>query len=168
MTAEQMAKLFQAFTQADASTTRKYGGTGLGLAITRHFCRMMGGDVTVESDARARLDLHHHAAGDSRPGRSAAEAAAERTARRRRRRAAAPSWSIDDDPAARDLLGSVTLEGRAIRSCRHAAASDGLRLARGTGPTLITLDVMMPDMDGWAVLGRSRPTRSCATSRSSW
>ncbi len=49
MTPEQLGNLFQAFTQADASTTRKYGGTGLGLVITRRFCQMMGGDITVES-----------------------------------------------------------------------------------------------------------------------
>jgi signal transduction histidine kinase len=49
MTPEQIAKLFQPFTQADASTTRKYGGTGLGLTITQRFCRMMGGDITVSS-----------------------------------------------------------------------------------------------------------------------
>ncbi len=68
MTPEQLGRLFQPFSQADASTTRKYGGTGLGLALTRRFCQMMGGDVTVDSapgngstftitlPARTRLD----------------------------------------------------------------------------------------------------------------
>lgn len=50
MTSEQVGKLFQAFTQADASTTRKYGGTGLGLVITKQFCQMMGGDISVTSE----------------------------------------------------------------------------------------------------------------------
>jgi adenylate cyclase len=49
MTAKQLGRLFEAFAQAEASTSRDYGGTGLGLAITKHFCRMLGGDVTVES-----------------------------------------------------------------------------------------------------------------------
>ena len=50
MTPEQMRHLFKAFSQADISTTRKYGGVGLGLVISRRFCQMMGGDITVESE----------------------------------------------------------------------------------------------------------------------
>ena len=50
MTAEQQAKLFEAFSQAAASTAQRFGGTGLGLAITRRLARMMGGDVTVASE----------------------------------------------------------------------------------------------------------------------
>jgi signal transduction histidine kinase len=50
MNEEQLGRMFQAFTQADASTTRKFGGTGLGLVISRNFCQMMGGDITVESE----------------------------------------------------------------------------------------------------------------------
>ena len=50
MTPEHLGKLFQAFSQAEAATARKYGGTGLGLALSRQFCRLMGGDITVESE----------------------------------------------------------------------------------------------------------------------
>jgi signal transduction histidine kinase len=49
MTGEQIGRLFEAFSQAEASTASKYGGTGLGLALSREFCRLMGGDITVES-----------------------------------------------------------------------------------------------------------------------
>jgi signal transduction histidine kinase len=49
MTEEQLGRLFEAFSQAEASTQSQYGGTGLGLAISRHFCRLMGGDLTVTS-----------------------------------------------------------------------------------------------------------------------
>ena len=62
MSPEQIVKLFQDFTQADISTTRKFGGTGLGLVLTRRFCQMMGGDVTVHSVSGRGQRLYHQAA----------------------------------------------------------------------------------------------------------
>ena len=68
MTEEQLGRLFEAFSQAEASTRSKYGGTGLGLAISRHFCRLMGGDLTVDERLRPGLDVHGAAARCGRCG----------------------------------------------------------------------------------------------------
>jgi PAS domain S-box-containing protein len=152
MTPEQLATLFQAFTQADVSTTRKYGGTGLGLVITRRFCQMMGGDVTVESAAGQGTTFTIRL--PARVGERAAEAVEAATT------ADAPGVTaaggetvliVDDDGAARELLETFfRKEGFAVASA--ASGPDGLRLAREIRPAVITLDVMMPGMDGWAVL----------------
>jgi signal transduction histidine kinase/CheY-like chemotaxis protein len=150
MTPEQTARLFQPFTQADAATARTYGGTGLGLAISRRFCRLMGGDVTVESTpgqgstfiVTLPVEVAAAAATKMAPAAPAAAPSA----------AASPVvLVIDDDPAARDLMQrALTRDGFTA----HAAASgpEGIALARRLRPAAITLDVMMPGMDGWAVL----------------
>jgi GAF domain-containing protein/DNA-binding response OmpR family regulator len=148
MTPEQMARLFQEFSQADAATTRKYGGTGLGLALSRRLCRMMGGDITVESQpgTGSTFTIRLPATvSDTRP-EPAAPAPAE---------AAPDGWStvlvIDDEPAVRDLMQRF-LGREGFRVVVAPSGDEGLRLARELSPDAITLDVMMPGMDGWAVL----------------
>jgi PAS domain S-box-containing protein len=150
MTSDQMARLFQSFAQADISTTRKYGGTGLGLAISRRFCEMMGGEISVVSDFgkgstfTVRLPAHAAPASPEPPGAAA---------RREPPRAdnLGTVLVIDDDPTVRDLMHRF-LDKEGFRVVTAAGGEEGLRLARALQPIFITLDVMMPSMDGWAVL----------------
>jgi CheY-like chemotaxis protein len=144
MTEEQQGRLFQAFSQADASTTRQYGGTGLGLAISRHFCEMLGGSIAVES-APGRGSTFTITLSDR--GRAAPAAAAIPQGAEH----AALVMVVDDDPNARDLLAStVRREGYRVIEATDGEAA--LALAREWHPDVITLDVLMPRMDGWAVL----------------
>ena len=146
MTPEQQTRLFQTFSQADATTARRYGGTGLGLAISRRICQGMGGDVTLESafgkgstftvrlpgtvgSAPMPMDA---GASDAPPG--------------------APTvLVIDDDAAARALLRRH-LAKAGYRVDEAADGKTGLARAHAFRPDVITLDAMMPGMDGWAVL----------------
>jgi CheY-like chemotaxis protein/anti-sigma regulatory factor (Ser/Thr protein kinase) len=157
---EKVLRLFQDFSQADASTTRKFGGTGLGLALTRRFCQMMGGDVTVSSiegegstftiklpadvgELKAEVsELAPETREYRSPGNRSTDPLTE------------PSTCvlvIDDDPVQRELMERfLTKEGFSVRVA--GSGEEGLRFARQIMPIAITLDVMMPDMDGWSVL----------------
>ena len=151
MTSEQIGRLFQEFTQADASTTRRYGGSGLGLAISRKLCRLMGGDIEVESapGAGSRFTIRVPAGATAQPSPAAAESAAPVAW-------ASPGAShrvlvIDDEETVRDLMRRfLAREGFEVVTARHGA--EGLALARELRPMLITLDVLMPGLDGWSVL----------------
>ena len=158
---EQIVKLFQDFTQADASTTRKFGGTGLGLALTRRFCQMMGGDVTVHSvpGEGSVFTIKLPAVVREAKPEAAAEAAGAVIASAEGGGGdgteSPPPAScvlvIDDDLTQRDLIQRfLSKEGFCVRTA--AGGEAGLRLARHLRPVAITLDVMMPDMDGWIVL----------------
>ena len=145
MTPEQMDRLFQEFSQADASVTRRYGGTGLGLALSRRLARMMGGDITVESEAGRGSTFTMwvpavvEKAGPE-PSLTVAPASGAETV-----------LIIDDDAAVRDLVQRfLTKEG--FRVAVAASGEEGLRLAKELRPDAITLDVIMPGLDGWAVL----------------
>jgi CheY-like chemotaxis protein/anti-sigma regulatory factor (Ser/Thr protein kinase) len=161
LTPEKIVRLFQDFTQADASTTRKFGGTGLGLALTRRFCQMMGGDVTVSSvpgqgsTFTIKLPAIVHEAKLELLGDDVVESGEVVTGiDRSTDPIPEPSTCvlvIDDDLVQRDLMRRfLSKEGYCVRCA--SSGEEGLRLALELLPIAITLDVMMPDMDGWAVL----------------
>jgi CheY-like chemotaxis protein len=152
MTAEQSEKLFQEFTQADASTSRRYGGTGLGLALSRRFCRMMGGDITVTSAPGEGSSFTIILPAQVVDPKAASQEAAAETP------APVPAEAkkvvvIDDEPTARDLLGRL-MRAEGFHVLTAAGGEEGLRLIQAVHPDIITLDVIMPGMDGWAVLAR--------------
>jgi CheY-like chemotaxis protein len=150
MTPEQMGRLFEAFNQADSSTTRKYGGTGLGLTLSRKFCRMMGGDLTVSS-----VEGKGSTFTACIPRQVQNPLAEQGTSFFSRTPTKAPFGStvlvIDDEANARELIARA-LGKEGFRVELAADGRTGLELARKLKPQAITLDVMMPRMDGWAVL----------------
>jgi signal transduction histidine kinase/DNA-binding response OmpR family regulator/HAMP domain-containing protein len=153
MAPEQTARLFEDFSQVDASTTRKYGGTGLGLAISRRFCRMMGGDITVESAPGVGSTFTMRLPAESEeavtPGQQ--RRFAEGTVPPRDRPGTHTVLVIDDDPTVRELMERfLTREGFDVVLAKNGV--EGLHLAREVRPAAITLDVLMPDLDGWTVL----------------
>jgi signal transduction histidine kinase/CheY-like chemotaxis protein len=171
LTADQMVKLFQDFAQADASTTRQFGGTGLGLALTRRFCQMMGGDVTVRSATgegsvftiklpaiviEMKSEQPVETIGAEDLGALLDEGGEEG------KPVPTPTLGnvlvIDDEATQRDLIERfLTKEGFSVRTA--ARGEEGLRLARELRPDAITLDVIMPGMDGWRVLSALKADR---------
>ena len=145
MTAEQQAKLFEEFSQAESSTAQRYGGTGLGLAITRKLARMMGGDVTVNSEPGKGSVFTVRLPGDEATGPT----------QESRAQGSDCVLVVDDDATARELIAEH-LKAEGLPVVTAASGLEGLKLAAHLRPIAITLDVMMPDLDGWSVLAALR------------
>ncbi len=174
MTPEQMQRLFQNFSQADAGIAQKYGGTGLGLAISRKFCQMMGGDVTVQSEPGKGSTFTIQLPADLRgaavaapPTSSVPELPATMTLNELKEATnvpAAPARSDDTRPLRKGRILVVddnednreTLRRRLERQGHTVVvAEDGrraLELVRTSAFDLVLLDVMMPVLDGYQVL----------------
>ncbi len=171
---EKLDTIFEAFHQADASTTRKYGGTGLGLTIARSLCQLMGYDVRVHSVVgqgsmfRVVLGEKKPAGG---PARRAAPAAPSPTQEIRIHHAqqafglgdvaGKQVLVIDDDSDSRILLARL-VEDCGCRVIAADCGEQGLKVGEQVRPDLIVLDLMMPGMSGWDVLKalKAHPTLS--------
>ena len=153
ISSEQMTKLFKAFSQADALTSKTYGGSGLGLILSRRICQMMGGDITVHSEPGAGSTFTIHLPADGMASKTKATPETEEAADFNP--SALPDAPtvlvIDDDWTARDLMRRF-LEQQGLHMVGAASGAEGLRLAKELRPAIILLDVIMPEMDGWAVL----------------
>jgi len=157
-------RLFDAFVQADNSTTRKYGGTGLGLAISRKFCEMLGGELTLESTPGegSTFTVSLPAESAPLPGMEAESVAQEAVDPRSQRLAHAPGkvekrgnigriLVIDDDPTFRDSMVRY-FQNEGFRVVTASSGQEGLLLASELQPELITLDILMPGRNGWSIL----------------
>jgi signal transduction histidine kinase/CheY-like chemotaxis protein len=151
MSEEQLGRLFQAFTQADSSTTRNYGGTGLGLTITRHFAVMLGGAIDVVSTpgkgstfTLTLIDQPMAAAPAAADDIDDVTVAADASA--------LTVLIVDDDPTTHDML-TATLAKEGYRLLHARDGAQALDILRRSPPDIVTLDVMMPKIDGWSVLG---------------
>jgi len=165
----QMESLFNAFSQADMSTTRRYGGTGLGLTISQKFCRLMGGEITVESqlgkgsvftislpvhikepiDVKIEKDAEELSVDSSKVGR--VHKPDRREIRHERRSRSSTVLIVDDDPMACELQ-QRHLSRQSYDVVCAKSGEEGIRKINELVPDVILLDVMLADMSGWQVL----------------
>ena len=153
---DQIDKLFQEFTQADASISRKFGGTGLGLSITQKLTHLMGGEVKVTSElgSGSTFTLYYPIGElDLQERRETSNPSLESIQATKNSSEGDPDTIlvIDDDPSVLDMMTRfLSKEGYRVVSTPNAI--EGVKIAEKLHPAAIILDVYLPEMDGWEVL----------------
>ncbi len=148
MTEDQLGKLFDTYTQAERSTSAKYGGTGLGLSISKHFAEMMGGGVEVSSKVGEGSTFSIFVPRVSLDEEQIEEEDFENP---EIQKGDEYILLVDDDKATHDVVKrAIKKEGHTVFSCFDG--DEGIEQARKVEPKLILLDVLMPGRDGWSVL----------------
>ena len=148
MTEDQLGKLFDTYTQAERSTSAKYGGTGLGLSISKHFAEMMGGGVEVSSKVGEGSTFSIFVPRVSLDEEQIEEEDFENP---EIQKGDEYILLVDDDTATHDVVKrAIKKEGHTVFSCFDG--DEGIEQARKVEPKLILLDVLMPGRDGWSVL----------------
>ena len=152
MTPTQLARLFQAFSQADASTASKYGGTGLGLAISKQFAQMMKGDITVSSIAGTGSSFVIRLPANVQTGQPKVIQSSDKLTRSPFPvQSKAKLLLIEEDEETRKALVDL-LETSGYDPIQAPSGQEGLDLAAQQNPELIILDVALTGLDGWTVL----------------
>ncbi|RNF29067.1 hypothetical protein NM04_19870, partial [Massilia aurea] len=154
MTEEAIGRLFQSFSQADSSTTRKYGGTGLGLSISRQLVELMGGDIAVRSAQRKGSCFTFSVPLGIADGQSAAANVRQALLQDVR------ALVVDDSATARSALSEM-LDGLGMRADTAASGEDCLALlkhadAAGQPYQVVLMDYLMPGLDGMETIRRIR------------
>jgi PAS domain S-box-containing protein len=154
---EALPRLFKEFQQADTSTTRQYGGTGLGLSISRNLARLLGGDLTVESELGKGstftliIPIQYGYRPAASPTDQEPAPVQEAVLHPEPGSAKKRVLVIDDDPDAVYLL-EENLNKQEFEIIGARNGHDGIRMAREGQPQAILLDIVMPGADGWQVL----------------
>ncbi len=153
MNPEQLSRLFQAFSQADASTSSKYGGTGLGLAISKQFAQMMQGDIKVSSTpgVGSNFTIRMPAIVQTKQPKVVQTASHKLTRSPFATTNRPKILFIDDDKEIRTVITEL-LSVSGYEALEASTGQQGLEMAAQYMPALILLDVLMPGIDGWTVL----------------